>query len=134
MLKEVLSVHGEQGLFRLVSQTTKMVIVESLKDKKRKPFFLDKKIISLSDVAIYTDGEECPLYEVFETIKQQQSGALLTIDTKKASSKELYAWFATVLPTFDRDRVYPTDIKKVVLWYNQLVDAGITDFAIKEEE
>ena len=134
MLKEVLSVHGEQGLFRLVSQTTKMVIVESWKDKKRKPIFLDKKIISLSDVAIYTDGEECPLYEVFETIKQQQSGALLTIDTKKASSEELYAWFATVLPTFDRDRVYPTDIKKVVLWYNQLVDAGITDFAIKEEE
>ncbi len=134
MLKEVLSVHGEQGLFRLVSQTAKMVIVESLKDKKRKPFFLDKKIISLSDVAIYTDGEECPLYEVFETIKQQQSGALLTIDTKKASSEELYTWFATVLPTFDRDRVYPTDIKKVVLWYNQLIDAGITDFAIKEEE
>ncbi len=134
MLKEVLSVHGEQGLFRLVSQTTKMVIVESLKDKKRKPFFLDKKIISLSDVAIYTDGEECPLYEVFETIKQQQSGALLTIDTKKASSEELYTWFATVLPTFDRDRVYPTDIKKVVLWYNQLIGAGITDFAIKEEK
>ena len=84
MLKEILSVHGEHGLFRLVSQTTKMVIVESIKDGKRKPFFLDKKIISLNDVAIYTDSKECPLWKVLETIKTQQQGTPLAIDTKKA--------------------------------------------------
>lgn len=134
MLTKILSVHGEQGLYRLVSQTTKMVIVESLKEKKRKPFFLDKKIIALSDVAIYTDSEECPLYKVFDMIKTQQQGAMLTIDAKKASAVELYDWFATVLPDFDRDRVYPTDIKKIILWYNQLVEEGITDFEVKEEE
>lgn len=134
MLEEILSVHGEQGLFRLVSQTTKMVIVESLKDGKRKPFFLDKKIISLSDVAIYTDSEECPLWKVLDTIKTQQQGTLLAIDTKKASATELYDWFASVLPDFDKDRVYPTDVKKIILWYNQLIESGITDFIEKEEK
>ena len=96
-----------------------------------KPFFLDKKIISLSDVAIYTDSEECPLWKVLDTIKTQQQGTLLAIDTKKASATELYDWFASVLPDFDKDRVYPTDVKKIILWYNQLIESGITDFIEK---
>ncbi len=132
MLKEILSVHSEQGLFKLVSQTAKMVIVESLKDGKRKPVFFDKKVISLADIAIYTDSEEVPLAVVLNTIKEQQSAQPLTIDPK-SSSAVLYDWFATVLPEFDRDRVYPTDIKKIILWYNQLVEKGLTDFSIEDE-
>lgn len=132
MLKEILAVHGEQGLFKLVSQTPRMVVVESLKDGKRKPFFMDKKIISLNDIAIYTEEEDVPLRTVFDNIKRATSASKVEVDPK-SSGAVLFEWFETVLPEFDRDRVYPTDIKKVILWYNQLIENGITEFEEIEE-
>ncbi|MDR1679169.1 MAG: DUF5606 domain-containing protein [Prevotellaceae bacterium] len=132
MLKEILSISGKPGLFRLISQGKNMLIVESLVDKKRQPAYSHEKLMSLADVAIYTDSGEKPLSEVFALLFEKENGQKASIDPKSPNDT-LRAYFAEILPDFDRDRVYPTDIKKLILWYNLLVDCGITDFS-KEEE
>lgn len=132
MLKEILSISGKPGLYKLVSHGKNMLIVESLMDNKRQPAYSHNKVVSLADVAIFTDSEEKPLNEVFELMKTKEAGQKATIDAK-ASADDLRAYFAEVLPDFDRDRVYPTDIKKLVTWYNLLVDNGLTDFTVDPE-
>lgn len=133
MLKTILSIAGKPGLYKLISQGKNMLIVESLGDKKRMPAYGNEKIISLGDIAMYTDTEDVPLGEVLEALKQKENGAAATLDVKKASKNELFDYFAEVLPNFDRDRVYPADIKKLVSWYNLLIANGITDFVEVEE-
>lgn len=133
MLHKILSISGQSGLFKLVSQSKNMIIVESLVDGKRKPSYPNEKVISLEDVAIFTDSGEVRLGDVFEAIKQKEGGKKIAIDPK-SDAETLREYFATVLPNFDRDRVYPTDIKKVILWYNLLIDSNLTDFVNKEEE
>lgn len=132
MLKEVLSISGKPGLFKLVSKGKNMLIVESLIDKKRQPSYAHEKVVSLADVAIFTDNNEKPLNEVFMLIKDKEAGKKSSCDPK-ASSDALRSYFAEILPDFDRERVYPTDIKKVILWYNLLIDNGMSDFQIEEE-
>lgn len=134
MLKTILSISGKPGLYQLVSHGKNMLIIESLADKKRIPAYAKDKVISLGDIAIYTDSEEVPLHEVLTTLKEKQNGE--KIDTKKISSypDELRKFFEEILPNFDRERVYPSDIKKLINWYNILIEAGITDFAPKKEE
>ena len=105
-----------------------MLIVESLVDKKRFPAYGNEKIISLGDIAMYTDEGEVPLKDVLLSMKKKENGAAVTLDVKKAPAKELQAYLAEVLPTFDRDRVYVSDIKKLISWYNLLVASGMTDF------
>lgn len=105
-----------------------MLIVESLADKKRFPAYGNEKIISLGDIAMYTDTEDVPLKEVFLSMKKKENGAAVVLDLKKATADDLRAYLAEVLPTFDRDRVYPSDIKKLIVWYNLLVASGMTDF------
>lgn len=128
MLKTILSISGKPGLYKLVSQGRNMLIVESLTDKKRFPAYGNEKIISLSDIAMYTDTEDVPLKNVFLAMKKKENGAAVAIDLKKATAEELRAYLAEVLPNFDRDRVYVTDIKKLISWYNLLVSCGMTDF------
>ena len=128
MLKTILSISGKPGLYKLVSQGRNMLIVESLTDKKRFPAYGNEKIISLSDIAMYTDTEDVPLKNVFLAMKKRENGAAVAIDLKKATAEELRAYLAEVLPNFDRDRVYVTDIKKLISWYNLLVSCGMTDF------
>ncbi len=129
MLKNILSISGKPGLYKLVSQAKNMLIVESVTpDKKRMPAYGNERITSLADIAIYTDDAEKPLKEVLEAIKEKENGAPATIDTKKAAAEELRQYLSEVLPDFDRDRVYPNDIKKLITWYNILVNNGITDF------
>lgn len=108
-----------------------MLIVESLADKKRVPAYGSEKIISLGDIAMYTDAEDVPLNQVLSAVKAKENGQEATIDLKKASQEELRTYMGEVLPNFDRDRVHVSDIKKLISWYNLLVKAGITDF---EEE
>lgn len=132
MLKTILSISGKPGLFKLVSQGKNMLIVESLVDKKRVPAYAKDKVISLGDIAIYTTETEIPLHEVLTSVKEKEQGqkiAQLPGDTDK-----LRAYMAEVLPEFDRERVYPSDIKKLLSWYNILVGAGITEFAPEEKE
>jgi hypothetical protein len=82
----------------------------------------------LGDIAMYTDTEDVPLKEVFLSMKKKENGAAVVLDLKKATADDLRAYLAEVLPTFDRDRVYPSDIKKLIVWYNLLVASGMTDF------
>lgn len=131
MLKTVLSISGKPGLYRLVSQGKNMLIVESLQTKKRLPAYAHDKLVSLGDIAIYTTGEEVPLAQVFQTIYDKEGQKL---DSKEYKTEDqLRKFFSEILPDYDEERVYMTDIKKIISWYNQLVDAGITTFVAKEE-
>lgn len=135
MLRTILSVSGKPGLFKLISQGKNMLILETLDaTKKRLPVYAHDKVISLGDIAMYTDDEEVALGEVLESVKKKENGAAASIDVKKASQAELHAYMAEVLPTYDRDRVHTSDIKKLIQWYNILVNNGITEFVAAEEE
>ena len=135
MLRTILSVSGKPGLYKLVSQGKNMLIIEALDaTKKRIPAYGHDKVISLGDIAMYTDDEEVALGQVFESVKAKENGALASIDCKKASQAELHAYMAEVLPTYDRDRVHTSDIKKLIQWYNILINNGITEFVEAEEE
>lgn len=132
MLKTVLSISGKPGLYKLVSRGKNMLIVESLADKKRFPAYGNEKIISLGDIAIYTEEDDVPLSEVLTAMKKKENGAPVALDVKKASTADLFAYLGEVLPGFDRDRVHASDVKKLLSWYNLLVAGGMTDFEDEE--
>lgn len=133
MLKTILSISGKPGLYKLVSQGKNMLIVESLSDKKRFPAYGNEKIISLGDIAMYTDSDDVPLKDVLQAMKVKENGAVVAIDPKKATTEELRDYLESVLPNFDRDRVHSSDIKKLIAWYNLLVSYGMTDFEEAQE-
>ena len=133
MLKTILSITGKPGLYRLVSDAKNMLIVESLADKRRVPAYAKDKVISLGDIAMYTTDTEVPLHEVLTNMKNKENGNPTTLSPTKASTEELRNYLAEVLPNYDRDRVYPSDIRKLISWYNILVKAGITEFTPTEE-
>ena len=130
MNQKILSISGRPGLFKLVNQGKNMLIVESLATGKRTPAYAHDKVVSLSDVSIYTPEADEPLPNVFESIKQLTGGT--QVDYKKMDDADLREYFAKVLPECDRDRVYTTDIRKVFAWYNELIAAGVTDFKDNE--
>ena len=134
MLKEILAVTGKSGLFRLVSRGNNMLIIESLEDGKRMPTYARDKIVSLADISMFTTSDDKPLNEVLIALQQKQDGKPVDFDIKKADNDTLRSFFAEVLPDFDRDRVYPSDIRKLLLWYNLLLKAGVSDFTEKEED
>jgi hypothetical protein len=133
-LKEILAVTGKPGLYRLLSRGNNMLIVESLVDGKRMPTYARDKIVALSDVSMFTNSDDVPLSQVLTNAGRKEGLKPVAMDPKKASHAELAAWFDEVLPDWDRDRVYPSDIRKLIQWYNILVKAGITDFSIEEEK
>ena len=128
MLKTILAITGKPGLYKLVSRGKNMLIVESLADKKRCPAYGKDRIVSLGDIAIYTEEDDVPLGEVFAAMKKKEGGEAVALDVKKASTGELFDYMAEVLPSFDRDRVHASDVKKLISWYNLLVANGMTDF------
>lgn len=134
MLKNILSITGKPGLYKLVSRGNNMLIVESLIDGKRMPTYARDKIVSLAEVSMFTTGDDIALSGVLTKVGEKEGLKVASIDPKKADNDTMRAYFAEVLPDFDRDRVYPTDIRKLVQWYNILINAGITDFATKEDE
>ena len=131
-LKEILSISGKPGLFKLTGQTRNGVIVESLLDGKRFPVAASQNVSALDDIAIYTYSEEVPLAEIFRTIFTKTEGGECI--SHKADVKELLAYFEEVLPEFDKERVYTSDIKKVFNWYNLLQKHGLVDLVIEEAE
>jgi len=132
MMKKILSVSGKSGLFKMVSQGKNMLIAESLIDQKRIPVYPRDKVISLGDISIYTNEEEVPLPQILSTIKEKENGK--PIDFNPAiKPEELKNYFAEILPNFDRNKVYPSDIKKIMNWYNLLINTGNADFEKKEE-
>ena len=129
MLETILAIAGKPGLYRLVNRGNRSLIVETIdKAKKRMPAFGTDRIISLADIAMYTDSEEVPLRQVLKNMLEKEGGKKASIDVKKASKDELAAYVGEVLPNFDRDRVFPSDMKKLVQWYDILVENGLTDF------
>lgn len=132
MIKRILSIAGKPGLFKLVNQGKNMLIVESLSTGKRTPAYPHEKVISLADISIYTTEGDEPLADVLEKVAAKAEKK--PIDIKAfANDAAIRAYFAEILPAFDDERVYTTDIKKLFQWYNLLIDAGITEFAEKKE-
>lgn len=135
MLKTILAISGKPGLYKLVSRGNRSLIVETIDDKHRRmPIFGTDKVISLADIAMYTDEEEVPLATVLNNMKTLEEGKPSAFNYKKASKEELAEYLAKVLPTFDRDRVFPSDIKKLVQWYNLLMENGLSEFEVAAEE
>lgn len=130
MLKSILSISGKPGLYKLVSNSKNMIIVESLENSKKMPIHARDRIVSLGDISIYTEEDEIPLKDVLASIKTKENGAEASI---KPNSKpdDLRAYFNEVAPNYDKERVYPSDMKKVINWYNLLVKSNL-DFEIEE--
>jgi hypothetical protein len=132
MLKKIVSISGKPGLYRVISQGKNMLIVESLVDKKRLPAYTSDKVVSLGDISMFTVNEDKPLAAILELVKAKENGAQASIDPKSEASL-LKDYFAAVLPDYDRNRVYPTDIKKLIQWYNLLISTGNTNFSLEKE-
>jgi len=132
MLKDILSISGYGGLFKFISQGRVGIIVESLEDQKRMNANANAKISALEDIAIFTDIEDKPLKDVFKAIFDKENGEVSI--NHKSSADELKKYFETVLPDYDRDRVYVSDIKKVINWYNILHKFEMLNFDEVEEE
>ena len=132
MFERVLTISGKPGLYRLLSQGRNMFIVEAVDaGKKRLPVHNSDKVVMLDDIAIYTDTEEIPLREVFAKILEKEGG-VLSLDVKSSTPEELVEYFESVMPDYDRERVYLTHIKKIYAWYNILVENGVVDFTREE--
>lgn len=130
MLKRILSISGKPGLYRLVNQGKNMLIVEGLSTGKRTPAYARDKVVSLGDISIYTTDGDVPLTDVLEAVKVANDAK--PVDLKAMNDAELRDYFKTILPEYDEDRVYTTDIRKLFSWYNQLIAVDVTDFKDNE--
>ncbi len=128
ILKDILAISGEPGLFRFIAQGKNSIIVEHLETKKRSSAYGSAKVSSLEDIAIFTEKEDMPLGKVFDLISEKTNGGS-AIDSK-ADGNKLKTWFEGILPDYSRDKVYVSDIKKVALWYNILHKLNLL---VKEE-
>lgn len=134
MLETILAITGKPGLYKLISRGHNMLIVESLVDGKRMPTYSRDKIVALADISMFTNGDDIALSEVLTKVGEKEGLKVASFDPKKADNKQLAAYFTEILPDWDQDRVYPSDIRKLVVWYNILINAGITDFSVKSAE
>ena len=133
MLKEILAITGKPGLFKIVSHTGKTLIVEELSSGKRFPVSPRDRVVSLGDIAMYTEEDDKPLGEILDAIYVKENGKEL--DVKEIVSKKgLKEQFSFYLPEFDRERVHDSDIKKLFSWYNLLVKSGFTKFTEETKE
>lgn len=135
MQQTILAISGKPGLYKLVSRGNNSLIVEALDDThKRIPAFASDRVTSLGDIAMYTYEEDVPLFKILASMRDKEEGKPASINWRSASGNELKEYFATILPEFDRERVQNSHIKKLIQWYDILVQAGITDFEDPEEE
>lgn len=136
MKQNILAISGKPGLYLMVARGTNTLIVETVDEqKKRFNVSVRDRITSLNDVSMYVDdGDDVNLMNVFEAMKQKEDGKAVQIDLKKASKDELADYVGEVLPNYDRDRVYPNDMRKLIQWYNILVNNGYTEFVDAEKE
>ena len=127
-LKDILAISGQPGLFKYVAQSQRGVIVESLLDGKRMNAAATARVSSLTEISMFTEGEDIPLANVFTNIWNYTEGKEAI--SHKESADKITAEFAKVLPEYDRDRVHVSDMKKCFAWYNLLVKAGFTEFKL----
>lgn len=128
-METILSIAGKPGLYRLISRGNRNLIVESLDDTKRRmPVFATDRVTSLADIAMYTQGDDVPLWKVLKGVADKEGNKMASINFRKTSSKELREYFAQVLPDYDEERVHDSDIRKLLQWYDILIGCGISDF------
>ena len=132
MLKGILSISGQSGLFKLVAESKNNIIVESLDTQKRIPVYSTSKVSALEDIAIYTETSDVPLKDIFKAISEKEEGGSAL--SHKSSGNEMKKYFEEVVSDYDKDRVYVSDIKKVLQWYNMLQEKEMLDFTETEEE
>ena len=130
-LREILAISGQPGLYKYVAQSARGIIVESLADGRRFNAPASSRVSSLTEISVYTEGDDIPLAEVFTRIYAHTGGKQAV--SPKETPEKLKAAFAEALPEYDRERVYVSDIKKCFAWYNTLVAAGFTEFKLPEE-
>lgn len=129
----IFSVSGKPGLYKLVSRAKMNLIVEALDSTHRRvPVFASDRVTSLQDIAMYTNADDVPLMNILDAVLKKEDGKVCSLNYRKCSKEELHEYFASVLPDYDRDRVHDSDIKKLLQWYNILVEAGVTDFLTEE--
>lgn len=121
-LTGIISISGKPGLYKVVAQTKNSIIVESLSDGKRIPAYAKDRISALEDISIYTYSDDTPLKEIYQTIYDKENGG--EAPSHKGSANELKAYLSEILPDYDEERVYPSDIKKLFQWYNILQKSG----------
>ena len=132
-LDKILSISGKPGLYKLKTQTRSGFVAESLIDGKKISVSIHHNVSILSEIAVYTLTEELPLEKVFKAIKEKENGELTAISHKDGKDK-LEEYFFNVLPDYDEDRVYASDIKKIVQWYNLLHKHDLLDFKSEEND
>lgn len=131
MLKGIIAITGKPGLYKLLSRGKNNLIVENITTGKRTPTYPHEKVVSIPDISIYTEGGDTPLTDVLQKVYEVTEGK--PVDLKNfADGDALREYFGTILPDFDRERVYTTDIKKLFSWYNILIAAGVTEFKNQE--
>jgi len=130
-LSKIIAISGKNGLFKLISQSKSNFVVESLDDGKRFPAFANDAIVSLDSVSIFTTDEDISLLAVFQAIYKKENGN--PIPNTLQSNDHLKTYFEEILPNYDKERVYTSNIKKVLLWYNILIQHGLLELDEKEE-
>ena len=132
-LSKIVTIAGRPGLYQVKSQSVGKIIVESLIDGKCTPAFARELMSSLEEISIYSVDEDRPLKEVFRSIHEKM-GDKVDFDVKKATNSQLKAKFLEIMPDYDQDAVYPSDMKKVFLWYQMLMNKGLLDFTEEAKE
>lgn len=128
-METILSIAGKPGLYKLVSRGKMSLIVEAIDETHRRmPAFAKDRVTSLADIAMYTESDDIPLWQVLKNLAELEESKPISLNYRKANSKELREYFAKVLPSFDQDRVHDNDIKKLFQWYDLLVKNGLSDF------
>jgi hypothetical protein len=130
-LTEILAISGKPGLYKMISHTKSGMLVESMNDQKRFPVFAHEKVSSLEEISIFTETEDLPLRDIFKRIYELLEGEKAL--SHKSSARELEEFFDDAVPEYDKDRVYVSDIKKVIQWYNLLHEKDMLDFTEEEE-
>ena len=132
-IKDFIAISGQPGLFKLVSQGKSIMVAENLETGKRMPVHSTSHVSSMEEIAIFTDTEDKPLKDVFFEIYQKEEGKTI-LDPKKSTNEQIKDYFATVLPGYDRNKVYVSDMKKIYTLYNILVTTGKVDWTKDEEQ
>lgn len=131
-LKDIMAISGQSGLFKFIAQGRNGVIIEGLIDKKRQNASATSRISALEDIAVYTEEKEVPLAEVFRLIYKKENGEPVVFP--KNTDDQVKKYFSEVLPDYDRDRVYVSDMKKVINWYNLLQGQNLVDLVVEEKK
>ncbi|MFO7616914.1 MAG: DUF5606 domain-containing protein [Bacteroidales bacterium] len=132
-LKEIVTVSGQPGLYKFISEGKNLLIVESLETGQRMPVHTNNRVSSLEEIAVFTDAEDKPLKNVLAEIHSRKEGKELD-DPKALSSAQIKELFGELVPDYDRDRVYVSDMKKLFLWYNILIRWGQLDWSLTSDE